>query len=66
MSSSNSNEDSENNSNQTQNPLAILFEDENWEYYDSQENSSSSEVANWDKDKVVVTSLFYNKTKNDI
>ena len=65
MSSSNSNEDSENNSNQTQNPLAILFEDENWEYYDSQENSSSSEVANWDKDKVVVTSLFYNKTTTE-
>ena len=61
----NSDEDSDSDSKKSKNPLALLFEDENWEYYDSQENSSESNAANWDKDKVVVTSLFYNKTAKE-
>ena len=64
-SKSDSSEESENESKKSKNPLALLFEDDNWEYYDSQENSSESNAANWDKDKVVLTSLFYNKTTNE-
>ena len=62
--SSNSNEDS-NKEKKSKNTLALLFEDDNWEYYDSDENSSNSDAAKWDKDKVVLTSLFYNKTAKE-
>ena len=61
----NSDEDSENKSKKNRNPLALLFEDDNWEYYDSQDISSDSDAAKWDKDKVVVNSLFYNKSKKE-
>ena len=60
-----SNNDSQTESKKSKNPLALLFEDDNWEYYDSQEMSSDSDAAKWDKDKVVVTSLFYNKTAKE-
>ena len=60
-----SDEDSESESKKSKNPIALLFEDDNWEYYDSQELSSDSDAAKWDKDKVVITSLFYNKTAKE-
>ena len=58
-------DDSENESKKSKNELALLFEDENWEYYDSHDLSSDSNAAKWDKDKVVITSLFYNKTTKE-
>ena len=62
---SNDSNDESDESKKGKNQLALLFEDENWEYYDSQNNSSEKDVAKWDKDKVVLTSLFYNKTSKE-
>ena len=62
---SNSIKESENMSQQSNNPFALLFEDENWEYCDSQENSSDIDISKWDKDKVILFSLFYNKTTKE-
>ena len=63
--SNNSNDDSENKSKNGKNQLALLFEDENWEYYDSQDNTSEKDMSKWDKNKVVISSLFYTKTSKD-
>ena len=51
----NNDEDSENESKNSKNQIAMLFEDENWEYYDSQDNFSEDDAAKWDKDKVILT-----------